>query len=232
MTDITIYFAPDTCARVSMIALEKTNHPYRAELVRFMAGQHRSPDFLALNPSGRVPTLVVDGRPLTENVAILRWLADRFPEAGLMPASTDPFERAVHLSDLAFCAATLHPIVTRLRFPIFFAKQPEALPGVFALAEEAMRRVLLPVERRLGVAKWWYGEDWSVVDAYVNWVWFRISGTAFATADFPNLQRHQDDLMLRPAVQRALARHADAHRILQGEGLAVPLPQMANDKAA
>ena len=231
MTDITIYFAPDTCARVSMIALEETEHPYRAELIRFMTGQHRSPEFLAMNPSGRVPTLVVDGRTLTENVAILSWLNDRFPGAGLLPPAADAFDRALHTSDLAFCASNLHPVVTRLRFPTFFAKEPEALPGVLALAEEAMRRVLLPVEQRLGEGRWWYGDRWSVIDAYVNWVWFRISGTAFATADFPNLQRHNDDLLARPAVQRALARHTDAHRTLHEEGLAVPLPQVSGTKA-
>ena len=129
MTDIAIHFAPDTCARVSMIALEETGHPYRAELVRFMTGQHRSPKYLAINPSGRVPVLVVDGKPLTENVAILSWLNDRFPEAQLLPRAGDPFDRALYLADLAFCSANLHPIVTRIRFPNFFAGAGGELAG-------------------------------------------------------------------------------------------------------
>jgi glutathione S-transferase len=71
MSDLTLFFAPDTCARVSMIALEETERPYKTELIAFMRGDHRSPRYLALNPKGRVPTLIVDGRVLTENVAAM-----------------------------------------------------------------------------------------------------------------------------------------------------------------
>src|SRR5258708_21237858 len=78
----TLHFAPDTCARVPLIALEEIGCPYRIEIVAFAKGQHRSPDYLALNPQGKVPTLIVDGRPLSENVPILSWLARAFPEAG------------------------------------------------------------------------------------------------------------------------------------------------------
>src|SRR5262249_14401315 len=62
MTELTLFFAPDTCARVSMIALEETGHPYEAELIAFKRGDHRSPRYLAINPKGRVPTLLVNGR--------------------------------------------------------------------------------------------------------------------------------------------------------------------------
>ena len=63
MTDLTLFFAPDTCARVSMIALEETGHPYETELIAFKRGDHRSPRYLAINPKGRVPTLLVNGPP-------------------------------------------------------------------------------------------------------------------------------------------------------------------------
>ena len=106
MTDLTLFFAPDSCARVSMIALEETEHPYKTELIAFMRGDHRSPRYLALNPKGRVPTLIVDGRVLTENVAILLWLAARFPEANLLPQYQDAFDKAQLVADL-----TLQPSV-------------------------------------------------------------------------------------------------------------------------
>ena len=219
MTDIKVFFAPDTCARVTMIALEETGHPYQAEVIAFMKGQHRSPEFLALNPSGRVPVLLVDGQPLTENVAILLWLNETFPDAGLLPNADGALDRARQISDLAFCAANLHPVVTRLRWPIFYCDLPDSEPRVFALAEEAMRRLLTPVEVRLGKHAWWYGERWSVVDAYLNWVWFRISGTAFGVAEFPNLQRHGEAMLARPAVRRALAKHVEAAKSLDEQGL-------------
>ena len=62
MTELTLFFAPDTCARVSMIALEETGHPYETELIAFKRGDHRSPRYLAINPKGRVPTFLVNGR--------------------------------------------------------------------------------------------------------------------------------------------------------------------------
>lgn len=221
MTDLTLWFAPDTCARVTMIALEETGQPYRAELVAFLRGDHRSPDYLARNPAGKVPTLVIDGEPLTENVAILLWLADRFPEARLLPPMTDPLARGRVSADLAHCAANLHPIVTRLRIPQYFCDLPDAIPRVFAMAEAAMRPHFAHIDRRLAEQPWWFGEQWSVLDAYINWVWFRVTGTAFDAADFPNLARHDASMQARPAVQRTLARHAEAQTWLAERGLTV-----------
>lgn len=66
MTKITLHFAPNTCARVPLVALEEIGIPFSVEVIAFMKGQHRSPEYLELNPSGKVPTLIVDGRPLTE----------------------------------------------------------------------------------------------------------------------------------------------------------------------
>jgi glutathione S-transferase len=148
MTDITLYFAPDTCARVPMIALEETGHPFQTELIAFMRGDHRSPEYLALNPKARVPTLVVDGRPLTENVAILTWLAARFPEADLLPQPQDALDRAHIISDLAFCASGLHPIVTRLRIPQYFCDTPDGVLRALSLAEAAMRPYFALVDQR------------------------------------------------------------------------------------
>ena len=127
MTDITLYFAPDSCARVPLIALEEIGQPYRLEVVAFMKGQHRSDEYLALNPQGKVPTLVVDGNVLTENVAILSWLSDRFPQARLLPPAKDSWSRAQQISDLAYCASGLHPLVTRLRIPQFFCDVPQGV---------------------------------------------------------------------------------------------------------
>jgi len=87
MTDTVLYAAPGTCARVPMIALEEARQDFEVRVVRFMKNEHRSPEYLALNPKGKVPLLLMDGAPLTENVAILLHLAERFPEARLLPES-------------------------------------------------------------------------------------------------------------------------------------------------
>lgn len=221
MPDLTLFFAPDTCARVPLTALEEIGCDYRMEVITFMKGQHRSDAYLALNPKGKVPTLVIDGRPLTENVAILSWLSEAYPEANLLPTPSSTYDRATVLSDLAFCASGLHPIVTRLRIPLFFCDLPEGAARVFDMAATAMTLNLQVVERRLAESRWWYGEDWSLMDAYINWVWFRITGTRFDSTPFPSLARHDADMKERPAVQRALAIGRRAADDLAAQGLAV-----------
>lgn len=219
MPRLKLFFAPDTCARVPLTALEQIGCDYELEVVALMKGEHRSSDYLRLNPSGKVPTLIIDGEPLTENVAINSWLAEAYPDAGLLPR-VEGLARAHQLSDLAYCASGLHPIVTRLRIPQMFCALPEARSDVFAKAETAMHMHFTALDRRLGRSQWWYGADWSIVDAYVNWVWFRVSGTDFDNSPYLSLARHDRDLQARPAVQRMLKRNAEVARSLEERGLA------------
>jgi glutathione S-transferase len=232
MPKLTLYFAPDSCARVPLIALEEIGRPYSLEVVAFMKGQHKSPEYLALNPKGKVPLLVVDGVPLTENVAILTWLAERFPEAGLLPDPEDGFARAGLISDLAYCASGLHPIVTRLRIPQFFCDTPDGSRRVFDMAEVAMRPNFELIDRRLADNRWWYGDRWSIVDAYINWVWFRVTGTQFDGSAYPNLGRHDADMKQRPAVTRALAISTEVAEGLAAQGLAVKFSEPGTAIAA
>ena len=219
MPKLKLYFAPDTCARVPLTALEEIGCDYELEVIAFMKREQRSSDYLRLNPSGKVPLLVVDGEPLAENVAINTWLAETYPDAGLLPRA-EGFARARQLSDLAYCASGLHPIVTRLRIPSHFCTAAEARPDVFATAEAAMRPHFEALDRRLGGSQWWYGADWSIVDSYINWVWFRVSGTAFETSPYASLARHDRDVQARPAVKRMLTRSAKVARALEERGLA------------
>ncbi|MEO0979632.1 MAG: glutathione S-transferase N-terminal domain-containing protein, partial [Pseudomonadota bacterium] len=92
MPEFLLFVAPNTCARVPTIAIEEIGVPFETELVRTAANQQNSPEFLKLNPKGKVPTLLVDGVPLTENVAILSWLNAEYPEANLLPKTTSAFE--------------------------------------------------------------------------------------------------------------------------------------------
>jgi glutathione S-transferase len=204
-----------------MTALEEIGIPFKTELVAFMRGDHRSPGYLALNPKGKVPALTVDGRVLTENVAILVWLATTFPDANLLPKHSDPFDFASVVSDLAFCASLLHPIVTRLRIPQYFCDIEDAVPRVFAMAEQAMRPNFMLIDQRLSENRWWYGDRWSIMDAYINWVWFRVSGTAFDVSPYRSFARHDDANAGRPAVQRALRHDAEAAKWLAARGLDV-----------
>lgn len=222
-TDIVLHFAPGTCARVPLIALEEIGVPFETRLVAFMKGGHREPDFLARNPAGKVPVLEIDGAVLTQNSAILVYLARRFPGARLLPLTGDMLDEAKMLSRLIWFSADLHPLVTRIRMPHFFCDLEGAPDRVRALGMEGMRFQLRTLERDLARQPWLLGDDWSVLDAYLFWVWFRITGAGFDATDFPAIADHHGRMSIRPATQRALAREAAALTELADLGLAMPL---------
>ena len=224
MTDIKLYFAPDTCARVPMICLEEIGEPFSTHLVRFMKGEHKSLDYKNVNPKGKVPTLLVNGEALTENVAIIRFLNDLNPEAKLLPIPATRLDEHRQTADLCFCSATLHPIVTRIRLPSFMAT-PDSARSVWETACAAMQEPFQLIEDRLATGPWWYGDQWSAMDAYLYWVHWRVEGAEFDVTPFPNYADHAKRMLARPAVQRALAREAEAKQILEAEGISfVPPP--------
>lgn len=218
MSDIKLYMAPGTCARVPTIALEEAGVDFESVVIRFLKGEHKSPDYLALNPKGKVPTLVVDGEAITENVAIALFLAEHYPQAKLLPEASSALERCRIVADLSYCAATLHPIVTRIRVPQFFAGEDIA-GDVWQKGCEAMKEHFALIDRRLGTGPWWYGDAWSIMDAYIYWVYWRVTGADFDASAYPSFVDHARRMEARPAVRRAVQREADAQAILESEGL-------------
>lgn len=216
MSATILYMAPGTCARVSAIALEELGIDFESRVIRFMKGEHKSAAYKRHNPKGKVPALVHEGETLTENVAIISYLNDRY--GGLMPDAPDAIGRARQLADLCFCASTLHPLVTRIRMPHFFAGE-NASAAVRAMAVQAMDEYFQLVESRLEDRDWWYPPGWSAMDAYLSWVFWRVRGAEYDVSRFPRYVGHFERIQERPAVQRALAREAEAEAILREEGL-------------
>ncbi|MFS4580172.1 glutathione S-transferase family protein [Phaeobacter sp. C3_T13_0] len=217
----TLYASPGACSRVPMITLEEAGAEFDVELVRFMRAAHKQPSYLALNPKGKVPCLITQDGPLTENPAIALYLADQF--SGLLPKAVHAIDQAKITADLVFCSATLHPIVSRMRVPMLMADGPEAIKSVKEKAVEAMIPMAKLIDDHLGDGLWWYGDEWSIMDAYIFWVWFRIVGGNFPTKPYPNWSAHASRMNARPAVKRALAREAEMQSTLEAEGL---LPKM------
>ena len=125
-----LYYAPMTCALVPYVTLTEAGAEFDVRNVNTRAGGTRTPDFLAVNPKHKVPVLLIDGEPLTENVAIQLWIARRFPKAGLLPAGDDEI-RAISL--MAWFASTVHPHLTPNARPENYCD----LPG----SEESVKRV-------------------------------------------------------------------------------------------
>jgi glutathione S-transferase len=203
---------------VPSICLEQAGQDFESVLIRFMKGEHKSPEYKKLNPKGKVPTLVIDGRALTENVAIISYLNERFPDARLMPEASDSLARARQIADLSFCSATLHPIVTRIRMPHFFAGE-DAVQSIWERGCDAMTEFFGLIESRLVDQDWWYGDQWSAMDAYLYWVFWRVEGADFDVTPFPQFKDHANRMEERPAVQRALKRENAAEAQLEAEGV-------------
>src|SRR5438067_12993952 len=105
---LTLYFSPGSSAMATHIALHEIGAPFEAKLTALHEHKNRAPDYLAVNPEAKVPTLLIDGRPLTEVAAILYYLAKQFPEAGLWPVGGLEAE-AQAISWTSFIASTIHP---------------------------------------------------------------------------------------------------------------------------
>ncbi|QNE07333.1 glutathione S-transferase family protein [Croceicoccus marinus] len=220
----TLYFAPQTCARVSLTALEEIGKPFDTRLIAFLAAEHRAPDFLAINPSGKVPALVTEGGILVQNGAILHYLALTRPEAKLLPRVDDPLRQAQVLSWLFRCSSDLHPLVSRYVLPQFATANPDDADGIRAKGAELLQAQLQPIDDLLRGREWVLDEGWSIIDAYLSWIWFRISGAGFGGFGFgqaclPAIAAHHARASERPSAIAALRHEARAQAELKERGL-------------
>jgi glutathione S-transferase len=168
------------------IALHEVGAAFDARPLSFNRRENRAPEYLALNPEGKVPTLLIDGRPLTEVAAILFYIARRFPEAHLLP--NDPEAEAQVVSWMSFAASTLHPARRR---------GLEHATAVYGIAD-----------RRLG-GRDWVLDRYSIADIHLFRLFWRLNASFRPeSGTFPNLAAHHDRMLARPAVQRTLAAEA------------------------
>src|SRR5690554_987028 len=111
---IELHYAPGACSFVAHAGLEiikaATGDDFLAHPVKLHKGEQRTPEYLAINPNAQVPTLVVDGKPLSQIVAICDYLDRRYPQVGLLP--TGSWERAQAMSQFAWMNNTVHPTFT------------------------------------------------------------------------------------------------------------------------
>jgi glutathione S-transferase len=179
---LTLYFAPGSSSMAVHIALHEISIPFEGKPMSFKGGDLREPGYLSLNPEGKVPTLVLDGRPLTEVAAILFFLAKRFPDADLLPRD-DIEAEAQALSWMSFAASTLHPARRR---GLDYAKE------VYGIAD-----------RRLG-SGWAIGR-YSIADIHVFRLYWRFANSLKPPPEaFPNLTAHYARMAARPAVRRTI----------------------------
>ena len=154
MTRLELYWAPGACSFVPHVGLEAAQAEFEPKVVKLHKGEHRTPAYLAMNPNGQVPVLVVDGKPLTQIVAICDFLDRQFPDAGLLPQGA--WERSHALSQLAWLNSTPHTTATRFFFPERYADGEAARAEVKRRATEDFRGYLERIQNTLHEKSFWF----------------------------------------------------------------------------
>jgi glutathione S-transferase len=202
--DMKLYYGPGACSFASHIALEELGFPYETQKLNLQEGDQRKPEYLKLNPHGRVPTLVVDGKPLTENVAILTFLGGGFPDKGLWPKET--WSQAMLLSAMAWMSNTMHPAYGHIVRASRYSDDAAAQETIKAKARETFGDYLKQVDGWLGkTPKWMMGKQYTVGDGYLLVFYRWANRNGYDVKAMANYTRHANDMLARPAVKKVMA---------------------------
>ena len=200
-----------------MTALEEIGEPYMERCVAIMIGEQRSREYLAVNPKGKVPVLVEKDVVITELPIILYHLAVACPIARLLPLDSNGSVKISGLSDIVWVAGTLHPTVARCFRPSKFStSDPEGVKekGMAELAGYATM-----ISMRLSDDQWWYGENWSITDTFLAWIFSLAAQCDFPLHQYPALETHRLAVEQRASFVRA---RTIEQRIAKRDQIAMP----------
>ena len=205
---LTFYYAPGTCALASHLALELADARYEAVRLDFKAQQQRSPEYLRVNPKGRVPALATDRGVLTETPALLLFIAQSFPESGLAPLD-DAFLLAKMNEFNAYLCATVH-VNHAHKGRGYRWVEPEDTAAIEAMRRKVpttMAESFTLVEEQMLQGPWVLGERFSTCDLYLFTIAGWLEGDGVDIARFPKVADHYRRLQALPAAQKVLALH-------------------------
>jgi len=199
-----LYYSPGSCALASHIALEEAGADYQAIRVNFAKEEQRQPAYLAVNPKGRVPALVTEHGILTETPAILVYIAQRFPKAGLAPLE-DPFALAKVQEFDSYLCATVHVAHAHGRRGSRWADDPAAIAAMQKKVPQTMGECFRLIEREMFKGPWVAGDCYSVCDPYLFTLTRWLDGDGVDLASLPKIREHHDRMAARQAVKTVLA---------------------------
>jgi glutathione S-transferase len=201
---LTLYYCPGACSTAAHIALEETGAPYQGKQVLIPKGEHKTDAYAAVNPRQQVPALSADGKVITECVAILAYVARRYPEARLLPA--DEVDQARCIATLAWIASAVDPLFRRAARPERFVADENAQLAVKDAAREAYWVKCREIDGLLSQKSWMMGAQYTVCDPYalVYFGWGQRLGLPMAELAAYNAFR--DRMLERPAVRKVLER--------------------------
>jgi glutathione S-transferase len=204
--DLIFYYAPQSRAGIVLWMLEELGVPYEMKLLDLSKGMHKAPDYLAVNPMGKVPAITHKGTPVTEAAAICCYLADEFPQAGLAPAIGDP-DRGTYLRWLFFGPGCVEPAMTDKSFERPPVPASTVGYGAFDTVMEVLRQAVSRGEYLLG-------DRFSAADVVLGST-LRYGMRFSAFPRLPEFEAYSARLSSRPALQRIEARDQDLARASQ-----------------
>lgn len=203
---LNLYYAAHTCALASHIALEEAGATYTATRLSFQSNDQRKPDYLAINPKGRVPALVTDRGVLTETPAMLAYIAQVYPAAKLAPLD-DAFAFAQLQAFNSYLCSTVHVAhAHRMRgYRWIDAENAEAIAAMQRKVPQSVYEGFLLIEQGMLAGPWVMGDAYTVADAYLFTLAQWLEGDGVDPARLPRIAEHRRRMADRPAVQRAVA---------------------------
>jgi glutathione S-transferase len=199
-----LYYATGTCALASHIALEEAGAEYSTVKINFATGEQRSPEYLAINPKGRVPSLVTDRGILTETPAMLAYIAQSFPKAKLAPVD-DPFGFADVQAFNSYLCSTVHVAHAHKMRGHRWVDDPAAMEAMKRKVPDSMAACFGLIEDRMIKGPWVMGDSYTICDPYLFTIANWLDGDGVDIARFPKVKAHRDRMAERPAVGKVLA---------------------------
>ena len=199
-----LYYAPGTCAMASHIALEETGARYTTERLDFKNNQQNSPEYLAINPKGRVPAMVTDRGILTETPAMLAFIAQSFPGAKLAPLD-DAFAFAQAQAFNSYLCSTVHVAHAHKMRGARWATEQSSFADMKSKVAQTMTACFALIERDMLRGPWVMGEQYTICDPYLYMIGLWLEGDSVDVSALPKVLAHRRRMSDRPAVQKVLA---------------------------
>lgn len=204
---LTLYFAKGTCALASHIALEDSGGGYETKRIDFKSNAQQSPDYLAINPKGRVPALATPQGILTETPAILVYIAQSFPKANLAPLD-DPFALAQMQSFNSYLCSTVHIAHAHRPRGSRWADEESSLADMKRKVPQTMTACFQMIEQTMLKGPWVMGERYTVADPYLFTLGSWLVNDSVDIKTFPRVYEHHQRMAERPNVKKVLAAEA------------------------
>ena len=204
----TLYYSPGACSMASHIVLEECGATYEPKLVALAKGEQRTEAYRKINPHGKVPALAVDGKVITENVAILPCIAGQFPDANLLPGDGVALARC--MERVGWLSSTVH-----VAFSLIL--HPERPAGGAEIGEAALKEIsdharktywacMEEIDGRLAGQPWMMGAQYTIADPYALVFYGWGNRVELPMAELKNYTAFKDRMIERPAVRNVLER--------------------------